>query len=83
MVPFAMMSPANAQEATVYIVSYIEVLPSASDQALALLKSFADAARKEDGSVRFELPDAPATAHPVAGRFVLHRPRHPITVIWE
>ncbi|MFE4357478.1 methyltransferase, FxLD system [Kitasatospora sp. NPDC056800] len=32
---------------------------------------------------RFELPDTPATADPVAGRFVLDRPHHPITVIWE
>jgi protein-L-isoaspartate(D-aspartate) O-methyltransferase len=34
-------------------------------------------------SVRFEIPDAPATAEPAAGRFVLDRPHHPITVIWE
>ncbi|MEU4300297.1 methyltransferase, FxLD system [Kitasatospora aureofaciens] len=32
---------------------------------------------------RFELPDAPAVADPAAGRFVLNRPHHPITVIWE
>ncbi|MFF2546624.1 methyltransferase, FxLD system [Kitasatospora sp. NPDC058063] len=32
---------------------------------------------------RFELPDTPATADPNAGRFVLDRPHHPITVIWE
>ncbi|MEU7002668.1 methyltransferase, FxLD system [Nonomuraea sp. NPDC046570] len=34
-------------------------------------------------AVRFEIPDTPATADPVAGRFVLERPHHPITVIWE
>ncbi|MGW3071666.1 methyltransferase, FxLD system [Kitasatospora sp. NPDC001132] len=33
--------------------------------------------------LRFELPDTPATADPAAGRFVLSRPHHPITVIWE
>ncbi|MFE4519298.1 methyltransferase, FxLD system [Kitasatospora sp. NPDC056783] len=33
--------------------------------------------------LRFELPDTPATADPAAGRFVLDRPHHPITVIWE
>ncbi|MEV7189166.1 methyltransferase, FxLD system [Kitasatospora sp. NPDC093102] len=32
---------------------------------------------------RFELPDTPATADPNAGRFVLNRLHHPITVIWE
>ncbi|MFF2119285.1 methyltransferase, FxLD system [Kitasatospora sp. NPDC058184] len=32
---------------------------------------------------RFELPDTPATADPAAGRFVMDRPHHPITVIWE
>ncbi|GAA4838868.1 methyltransferase, FxLD system [Kitasatospora terrestris] len=36
-----------------------------------------------DRTVRFELPDAPATADPAAGIFVLPRPNHPITVIWE
>ncbi|MFE4976089.1 methyltransferase, FxLD system [Kitasatospora sp. NPDC056651] len=33
--------------------------------------------------LRFELPDTPATADPAAGRFVLSRPHHPITVTWE
>ncbi|MEV7600943.1 methyltransferase, FxLD system [Kitasatospora sp. NPDC089797] len=36
-----------------------------------------------DRALRFELPDAPAVADPAAGRFVLDRPDHPITVIWE
>jgi protein-L-isoaspartate(D-aspartate) O-methyltransferase len=34
-------------------------------------------------TLRFELPDTPATADPAAGRFVLDRPHHPITVTWE
>ncbi|GHF76986.1 O-methyltransferase [Kitasatospora xanthocidica] len=34
-------------------------------------------------TLRFELPDTPATPDPAAGRFVLDRPHHPITVIWE
>ncbi|MER5646040.1 methyltransferase, FxLD system [Streptosporangium sp. NPDC002524] len=33
--------------------------------------------------VRFELPDVPVTNDPDAGRFVLNRSHHPITVIWE
>ncbi|MFF0387800.1 methyltransferase, FxLD system [Kitasatospora sp. NPDC004615] len=36
-----------------------------------------------DRSVRFELPYTPAAADPAAGRFVLERPHHPITVSWE
>lgn len=34
-------------------------------------------------TVRFELPDVPATADPAAGRFVLNRTHRLITVIWE
>ncbi|MEU9742212.1 methyltransferase, FxLD system [Micromonospora chersina] len=34
-------------------------------------------------AVRFEIPDAPAQAHPSTGHFVLPRPHHPITVIWQ
>ncbi|MFJ6619619.1 methyltransferase, FxLD system [Kitasatospora sp. NPDC091335] len=36
-----------------------------------------------DRTLRFELPDTAATPDPAAGRFVLDRPNHPITVIWE
>ncbi|MBQ1041489.1 methyltransferase, FxLD system [Micromonospora sp. C72] len=36
-----------------------------------------------DRSVRIEIPDVPAEANPSAGRFVLHRPHHPITVAWQ
>ena len=36
-----------------------------------------------DRTLRFELPDSPAAADPAAGRFVLARPNHPITVTWE
>jgi protein-L-isoaspartate(D-aspartate) O-methyltransferase len=34
-------------------------------------------------TVRFELPDTPPESDPAAGRFVLDRPTHPITVVWE
>ncbi|MEX5636411.1 methyltransferase, FxLD system [Parafrankia sp. FMc2] len=34
-------------------------------------------------TVRFEIPDTPPEADSAAGRFVLDRPTHPITVIWE
>ncbi|MFD7735204.1 methyltransferase, FxLD system [Kitasatospora phosalacinea] len=32
---------------------------------------------------RITLPDTPPTADPAAGRFVLHRPNHPITITWQ
>ncbi|MET9296580.1 methyltransferase, FxLD system [Streptomyces sp. NPDC003077] len=34
-------------------------------------------------TVRFAIPTTPDTPAPDAGRFVLHRPHHPITVAWE
>ncbi|MGH3793645.1 MAG: methyltransferase, FxLD system [Pseudonocardiaceae bacterium] len=34
-------------------------------------------------SVRIAIPDTPPAADPDQGRFVLHRPHHPITVTWE
>jgi protein-L-isoaspartate(D-aspartate) O-methyltransferase len=36
-----------------------------------------------DRSVRFELPDNPASCDPASGRFVLDRPSRPITVTWQ
>ncbi|MFJ7913142.1 methyltransferase, FxLD system [Kitasatospora sp. NPDC096204] len=36
-----------------------------------------------DRTLRIALPDAPGAADPAADRFVLERPNHPITVIWE
>jgi protein-L-isoaspartate(D-aspartate) O-methyltransferase len=36
-----------------------------------------------DRTVQFALPDTPATPDPAAGRFVLDRPAHPITVTWQ
>jgi protein-L-isoaspartate(D-aspartate) O-methyltransferase len=33
--------------------------------------------------VHFAIPDAPPAADPDAGRFVLRRPHHPVTVTWE
>ncbi len=33
--------------------------------------------------VRFELSDTPVASDPEAGRFVLDRPHHPVTVIWQ
>ncbi|MFJ1756468.1 methyltransferase, FxLD system [Kitasatospora sp. NPDC088134] len=36
-----------------------------------------------DRALRIALPDTPPAADPAAGRFVLERPHHPITVTWE
>ncbi|MFD7414176.1 hypothetical protein [Kitasatospora purpeofusca] len=36
-----------------------------------------------DRILRIELPDTPAVPDRAAGRFVLERPKHPITVSWE
>ncbi|MCW2948945.1 MAG: L-isoaspartate O-methyltransferase [Actinoallomurus sp.] len=54
----------------------------------ALAQEMAEQVRTWDAhyrtrTVRFEIPDAPATLDSAAGRFVLDRPHHPITVIWE
>ncbi|WP_404868522.1 methyltransferase, FxLD system [Kitasatospora griseola] len=36
-----------------------------------------------DRTLRIALPDTPGDADPEAGRFVLERPNHPITITWE
>jgi quinol monooxygenase YgiN len=46
---------ARAQDATVYFFRYIEVAPAAQQKVPAMLKSLADASRKEAGAVRFEV----------------------------
>ena len=45
-------SPADA---TVYAVTYAEVLPSASGAMAAAYRQYRDASRKEDGYIRFDL----------------------------
>ncbi|MBI3685786.1 MAG: methyltransferase, FxLD system [Actinobacteria bacterium] len=54
----------------------------------SLAQRVAEEIRTWDGQfrgrgARFEIPDTPTTNDPAAGRFVLDRPHHPITVIWE
>lgn len=46
---------AGTQDASVYIVSYIEVAPPARDTAAGLLHQLANASRKDEGNVRFEI----------------------------
>jgi quinol monooxygenase YgiN len=51
----AMTSAVKAQEAKpIYVVTYVEVMPSAKDAGAALIGQYRDAARKEDGNLRAE-----------------------------
>lgn len=46
---------AQAQEAVLYTVTYVELGPKATRQGAALLKTYHDAGRKDDGNMRFDL----------------------------
>ena len=52
----ATLSAAHAQDTaqTIFIISYIEVLPTAKNPTAAMLKALAAASRKEAGALRFE-----------------------------
>jgi quinol monooxygenase YgiN len=54
-IPIGGMTAALAQDAPVYVVSYIDVAPSARSASIGLLRQFAGAARKNDGNTRFEI----------------------------
>jgi quinol monooxygenase YgiN len=43
---------AHAQDSGVYVVTYVDVMPSSVLSGATLLKQYRDASRKEDGSVR-------------------------------
>src|SRR5216684_239398 len=45
----------HAQDAAIYVVSYIEVAPAASGTAAGLLRQLANAGRKDDGNTRFDI----------------------------
>lgn len=45
---------AYAQSDAVYLVTYVEVMPTAVADGAALLKRYRDASRKEDGNLRFD-----------------------------
>jgi quinol monooxygenase YgiN len=46
---------ADEASATLYVVSYIEVTPSSQDEAVALLRQYREASRKEEGNMRLEV----------------------------
>src|SRR5262249_9475138 len=45
----------EASDAAVYVVSYIEVMPSSQNEAAALLKQYREASRKDAGNMRLEV----------------------------
>ncbi len=45
----------QGQDAAVYVVTYIEVAPTASSQGASLLKQFGTASRKDEGNLRFDV----------------------------
>jgi autoinducer 2-degrading protein len=45
----------EASEAVVYIVSYVEVMPSSQGEATALLRQYREASRQEAGNLRLEV----------------------------
>jgi quinol monooxygenase YgiN len=53
MMSLAAMPAARAQDEA-YMVTYLEVVPSAKGPAATLLKQLVDASRKENGALRFE-----------------------------
>ena len=51
----AFATPARAQEASIYNIKYIEILPAGWDHAANILRRYAEAGRKQDGNLRFEV----------------------------
>jgi quinol monooxygenase YgiN len=45
----------EASDAAVYLVSYIEVMPSSQAETMTLLRQYREASRKEEGNVRLEV----------------------------
>jgi quinol monooxygenase YgiN len=53
--PLASTQPAHAQDAAVYVVSYIDVAPANRGNAASMLRTLATASRKDEGNTRFEI----------------------------
>jgi quinol monooxygenase YgiN len=53
--PIVSMQTAYAQDNAVYVVSYIDVAPSARGTATTLLQQFANGSRKDEGNMRFDI----------------------------
>ena len=64
LLPLAATPQARAQDdPTIYMVTYIEVVPAQKNQGAALLRQLAAASRKDAGAVRFEVLQRTAPAH--------------------
>jgi quinol monooxygenase YgiN len=62
-----MLAPAaQAQDAPVYVVSYIEVAPTAGGTAAGLLRQLATNSRKDDGNMRFDVLQRVAPSNQLA-----------------
>jgi quinol monooxygenase YgiN len=55
LMPIVSMQTANAQDAAVYVVSYVDVAPAARGTAANLLRQLANASRKDEGNTRFDI----------------------------
>src|SRR5262245_12342119 len=64
--PIASMGTAQAQDATVYVVSYIDVAPGARAATASLLRQLATSSRKDEGNTRFEILQRTAPANQFA-----------------
>jgi quinol monooxygenase YgiN len=45
----------DTREAAVYVVAYLEVMPSSTGEAAALLRQYREASRKDEGNLRLEV----------------------------
>lgn len=51
------IQPIQAQTSAVYAITYFDIVPAKFDQAVAILRPFAEATRKEDGNTEITLLD--------------------------
>ena len=77
LLPFAFLTIAHAQDAndpTVYMVTYLDVTPASRAADAALLRELAAASRKDPGMVRYEVFQRAHTCEPVRHHRDLERP---------
>jgi quinol monooxygenase YgiN len=55
LMPIGSVQTAHAQDNAVYVVSYIDVAPAARGVATSLLRQLANASRKDEGNIRFDI----------------------------
>lgn len=57
---FAAGAVLSAQDARIYVVTHVDIMPNLAADATPLLKQYAVDSRKDKGSVRFELLGEPS-----------------------